>query len=123
MRSALYIFVALLLGVAVAFGIFTVYNNHEEPLPMDKVTYIELKLDGNTFSGCFRSELKSRAICGIDYEVVDGNLYIEIIGTASGKKALNKDEDGYVALKIDGLPKISKVYFLDDEKKVPLNVN
>lgn len=123
MKSALYITLALILGFAAAFGTFVLYNNHETKFDYDDLTYIELDLESNSFSGCFRSEKKSLLVSGIDYEIEDDNLYITVLGSASGKKALEIDKDNYAELTIEGLPKIKQVFYRDSSKDIPLTVN
>lgn len=111
-----------MLGVALAFGVFTFYQNYEFEMETEDITYIELDLTSNSFRGEFRSELKSRMICGIDYEIEDGNLYITVLSTANIKKALPVAKDGYVKLEINDIEKCDKVFYRGEKKDVELSV-
>ena len=116
------ILVVLMLGVALAFGVFAFYQNYEFEMETEDITYIELDLTSNSFRGEFRSELKSRMICGIDYEIEDGNLYITVLSTANIKNALPIDKDGYVKLEIKDIEKCDKVFYRGEKKDVELSV-
>lgn len=121
LNYAVYIIVVLMLGVAIAFGVFAFYQNHEFELDNEDITYIELDLSDNSFSGQFRSEDKSRMICGIEYEIADGNLYITVISTANIKKALPTDKEGYAKLEIKNIEKCNKVFYRGEKKDVELS--
>ena len=119
--TALYILITITLAVALAFGVFNFYKNYEFELEQDDITYIELDLTKDSFTGQFRSDVKSRKVCGIEYEIIDGNLYITVLATANPQKALPTNKDGYATLEINDIEKCYKVFYRGEKKDTELN--
>ncbi len=121
LKTILYIIIVLALAFSLSFGVFTFYQNHEFELDYDEVTYIELDLNKDSFVGQFRCDVKSRMVCGIEYEIENGDLYITVLGTANIKKALPTDKDGYAKLEIKDIEKCNKVFYRGEKKDAELS--
>lgn len=112
MKRAIIIAAALLLGFAISFSVFLLYNNHEEVIPYDDFIYdnIVVEEDGN-FKGRFQIVDVTKRICGYRYEIKDGTLYLSISATAGDRTVLETDENGFVELEFIVEETVEKVVY------------
>ena len=124
LRSVLFVVIALLIGLGVAYTAFIISGYSEIRLENNEVEMKELTVDENgTLSGKFRSKKTGRPISSIEYSIDDDELYITVIATNGEKKALETDEDGFVTLTISELPEIEEFFYKNAEDEKSLTVS
>ncbi len=112
MRRAIIIALTLVLGFAISFLVFSLYNNHEEVITYDDFIYDQIDVDGDgNFVGRFQIVKKTHRICGYKYETKDNVLYISLIATAGNKETLPVCEDGYVEIEFSTDSSVEKIVY------------
>ncbi len=112
MRKTVLIIAFLLCGALVAGSTYFVCSFRKEKLSYDDVIYTELSVeDGHKFKGKFSCPDETKQICGYDYKIKDGILYITLLGTSGGRNVLESDEYGYATIEFDASEAIKDVLY------------
>lgn len=124
MRRAVLAVILIALGAGIAFAVYAAYNYSEEVLEFDEISKKQLTIDSDgNFVAEFSCEKEGRRICGYEYELEGGNLYITLLATPGEKEAFEVDAEGYVKIIIECPTGVEKFYYRAGDKDSPLNVD
>lgn len=123
MRRAIIFLILLALMCAIAFVIYTAYNNHDQAADLIDLSSTSRVLDSNgNFSGRFKPNDEMLGIKSFTYEVSGDDLYITIY-IAKDDDCMETDDEGYTLIEISGLPEIDKVYYANGDSETVLTTD
>jgi hypothetical protein len=111
MRRAIVTCSVFIIGILVSCATYFLFNNHEDVITYDDFVYDELVADESGFHGKFQSVDIKKRICGYDYEIKDGTLFLSIKATSGTKEVFEIDDDGYVTIEFQTEEVIEKVVY------------
>ena len=112
MRRAIVTCSVFIIGILISCATYFLFNSHEKVITYDDFIYDELVIDGNgSFSGRFQTVANTRRICGYNYKIKDGTLFLSIKATAGTKKVLETDDDGYVTIEFQAEDTFDRIVY------------
>lgn len=121
-RRAIITLAVIVIGVAVAFTTYFLFNNYESVISYDDFIYDEISIDNDgVFHGRFQIVDKTRRICGYSHEIKDGVLYLSLNATAGTKEVLETDGDGYIDVEFQAEVFIEKIVYVCGSEETELD--
>ncbi len=123
MRRYILIAVSFLLLFAIAAGVYHAYYNHGIPIKYEDFESKEKYLyNDRYFEGKFKMKIDNQEIVSYDFFHKTDDIYITLYTTVDNGMPLEKDDEGYVTVKIDAGKEIDKVCYKCKDYEIILSV-
>lgn len=117
LKRALFIAGALILLAAAVFISYLAFRGHDTELEYADLTIVDKSFENGEFSARFLVKKTGFYICGFETETDGENLYITLKANIDSARALERDEEKHVVIRLDAEEGIKTVYYRQGGKQ------